>query len=443
MDFQHVTLDEIVDIVDAIAASVAVVDLDGTRPAGILACNVHFRNMLGMPREAVSCGHFREAVPDEVRSSLCSLIEDCASSVRSCESLQAFAAGDDRRWWRISAQPVLDTDRRPTAVLLTCIDVTETVDLEDRLATAKARLGAIIESAYDGIVSIDSDHRIVLFNAAAEAMFGYRADEVLGQRIEMLMPERFRDDHVQHVGRFARSPELSRTMSERIGEITGRRKDGSEFPLEAAISKMRVRGSLEFTAAMRDVSERVRLIEQLERQAKRDLLTGIYNRRAFYDRAAELIALSRRNGQPLAVAMGDMDHFKRINDRFGHAAGDAVLKVSSRIAQDVFRASDVPARMGGEEFAVLMPETEEHEAAIMLERLRQAMNRASGSPYWEGRTPIPFTMSIGVAAWRPEEATIDEALQRADKALYAAKRAGRDCVRSWSELAAHRLEKAS
>ncbi len=158
----------------------------------------------------------------------------------------------------------------------------------------------------------------------------------------------------------------------------------------------------------------------------RDPLTGVYNRRALGERLAAELARSRRFGHPLGLLMLDIDHFKQINDRFGHLAGDQVLIGIARFLRQQVRQSDFVARFGGEEFAILLPETDQEGARRFAERLRSAMGKLDFSP-----VPTP-SVSIGVAASR-EDDTPDSLLQRADAALYAAKRGGRDRVETQAE----------
>lgn len=426
--------DELPGLVEAVAASLAVIDLREGNAGRVVACNCQFRNMLGMRTGEGPGRPLREFVPRYAWRDVMSQIEECARCVAPVETVQPFDLQGQARWWRISAQPIVNGAREPTAILLTCIEITEKVELEEALKTANSRFGAVIQSAYDGIVTIDRDHRIKLFNAAAEEMFGYRADEVVGMPLDMLIPARYRGRHEQHVEQFAGSPIQSRQMFERGGRISGVAKDGTEFSVEVSIAKIQVDGSTEFTAIVRDISERARLIDELRRQATVDLLTGLLNRRAFYDRASDTIALARRHDHPLSVLMIDLDCFKETNDAQGHAAGDAVLRAAAAAGRSVLRKTDIFARIGGEEFAVLLPETGEEQAALLAERLRRTIEEARFEHDWDDIDPIAFTASIGVAPCLKEDELIDDGLKRADRALYAAKREGRNRVMRWSAL---------
>ncbi len=180
-----------------------------------------------------------------------------------------------------------------------------------------------------------------------------------------------------------------------------------------------------YTLVIRDISDQRESLEAHRRESACDHLTGIANRRTFFD-AAELELLRwRRAPRPLSLAMIDADHFKRINDRHGHAAGDAVLRNLAVLLTHTFRQVDVAARVGGEEFAVLLPSTALGPALGVAERLRKAV--ADAEVPFEGQL-LRYTVSIGVATMDEAVEDIGDLLKRADKALYAAKAAGRNLV---------------
>lgn len=164
----------------------------------------------------------------------------------------------------------------------------------------------------------------------------------------------------------------------------------------------------------------------LEKLAATDPLTQLYNRRYAQERLAEEIFRSRRHGHVLTVALFDFDHFKRINDDFGHQAGDDVLRLFANDSAAVCRRQDIYSRWGGEEFLAIFPETTQAEALTLLDRLITSIKRQG---YSSAQGTIKVTMSVGVASLRPTD-TRDELINRADKAMYQAKQDGRDCIRS-------------
>ena len=175
-----------------------------------------------------------------------------------------------------------------------------------------------------------------------------------------------------------------------------------------------------------DITERKLLEEELRRQAHVDYLTGVYNRRHFMERAEQELSRAHRYAKPLSMLMLDIDHFKQINDRHGHKVGDTVLKAVADLSQATFRDVDIVGRLGGEEFAALLPETDQPAALEAAERLRATI--ANARIPLPGAPPVSFSVSIGVSSMDSPEDNIDALLQRADKALYKAKDSGRNRV---------------
>jgi diguanylate cyclase (GGDEF)-like protein len=177
--------------------------------------------------------------------------------------------------------------------------------------------------------------------------------------------------------------------------------------------------------ALRLVRQRDAALNALERASVTDALTGLANRRGFDAAATAALQACQRRGEPAAIVMLDLDHFKRINDGFGHAAGDAVLRGVSDALRRHLRASDIAGRLGGEEFAILCPATTADQAARLAERILGEIRRAVPHPAGAGAT---VTTSAGIAQLERLDLGLDPALSAADRALYAAKNAGRDRV---------------
>ena len=297
--------------------------------------------------------------------------------------------------------------------------------LEEQLRLSEERLAGIIELAQDAILTTDVNLNITLFNPAAERLFGYAANEIVGRPLTLLIPERVRHSHTMFVTTFAASNVNTRPMSDR-GEVTGLTFDGREFPAEISIAKLQHPDGILYTAVVRDISERKRVEQELRRMATTDPLTGLWNRRRFMELSETELSRLRRYGRPVSVLMLDIDHFKAVNDTHGHAAGDEALCQLADICRSTLRETDHLGRLGGEEFAALLPETGLDEAADVAERLRQRL-AASAFPLSCGIT-LRITVSIGVASCADDDTAIDRALGRADRALYRAKNSGRNRV---------------
>lgn len=171
------------------------------------------------------------------------------------------------------------------------------------------------------------------------------------------------------------------------------------------------------------------LVRRLEATARTDTLTSMPNRRAFDERLQLELERAARTREPLSLLMGDIDRFKRLNDRFGHAAGDAALAEIGRVLCSECRAIDTPARIGGEEFAVLLPSTDSAAALTTANRLRAAISRITAG---DGK---PLTISFGVAEHPADGPTAPDLIAAADRALYAAKAGGRDRAERYEHFA--------
>ncbi|MBN8443771.1 MAG: GGDEF domain-containing protein [Thauera sp.] len=167
--------------------------------------------------------------------------------------------------------------------------------------------------------------------------------------------------------------------------------------------------------------------DALQRLATTDVLTGVANRRDVVERATREVARARRYGTPLVLAMLDIDHFKRVNDRYGHATGDRVLKALAGVAGGTLRRTDIFGRLGGEEFLFVLPQTARDGARVLADRLR-AGAEACASALDDDGAVVPFTVSIGLAAFDDPALDFDALLSRADKALYRAKADGRNRI---------------
>jgi diguanylate cyclase (GGDEF)-like protein len=174
------------------------------------------------------------------------------------------------------------------------------------------------------------------------------------------------------------------------------------------------------------------LLQQAQVLAATDPLTGVCNRRQLFTLGAYELQHARRLKKPLSVLAIDIDHFKQINDTHGHQVGDEVLRAAAHAFQSCLRQDDILARVGGDEFMVVLPSTDVHEAAPVAERIRLALQRQSIPASWP---PLHVTVSVGVARLTDDILDLDALLLRTDEALYAAKRAGRARVHIWSREA--------
>jgi diguanylate cyclase (GGDEF)-like protein/PAS domain S-box-containing protein len=286
--------------------------------------------------------------------------------------------------------------------------------LDTTAEAAAAVLAAVVENAGLGIALVGSDARPFQANPAFCRMLGRSEDELLAMTFaDFTHPDDVDADLALYGEMLAGSRDLYRIQKRYL------RKDGSVVWGSLTVSAVRrPSGDIAFAVGLvEDVTERVALQEELRQQALHDHLTGLPNRRLLDDRLTHAVRLAERQSHGLAVVAVDIDAFKTVNDRFGHAAGDEVLRAVARSLTDACRDSDTIARVGGDEFVVLCEGTDSAEHADRLaQRLRALL--ATSVPLPSGGT-VAITASVGASAGAPGD--LDGLLAAADRAMYAQK----------------------
>jgi len=291
--------------------------------------------------------------------------------------------------------------------------------VSDRDASRK-RKAAMLEAALDCVISIDHLGRIVEFNPAAERTFGWARADVIGKDMaRLLIPERLRAAHYAGIER-AGTVDSTEAVERRL-ESTAVRSDGSEFPIELSLTRLPSDGPPVFTAFLRDITTQRKRTHQLTFRATHDSLTKMLNSEAFMDRLAVAARHANIGGRSdVAVLFVDLDKFKAINDRFGHATGDRLLMAVARRLRTCVRPSDSIARMGGDEFAVLLERVED-EADIfsVVERIREELGR----PFHVDGHAIKASASVGIAKGSQVGPRAEDLIRAADAAMYEVKAA--------------------
>ncbi|MBB99363.1 MAG: sensory histidine kinase [Rhodobacteraceae bacterium] len=405
-------------LVNAIGASAAIFSADARDNFNILAANRPFAAMLDRDPEAMAGARLSDIFPRYLTHPLSERIIECLSTQNTTETELVIDRGGLVSWWRFVYSPILSGEGATRQVLNTCIDITEKKLLETSLSQSRSRFEAVVEAAYDGIISVDREHRIVLFNSAACQIFKIERDAAIGRPLETLIPSRFRNKHAGYLEGFKRSPINSRPMESRVA-VMGLRSDGTEFPAEVTIAKIKVGDEVEFTAVVRDISERAKLIDELQRAAIKDPLTGAYNRRQLSKILADEVERCRRFDHKMTLAMIDLNGFKSINDTHGHHIGDEVLTAFTRCLRANLRDVDTVGRWGGDEFMIIWPETGEEAADRAVKRIREALADVAQSFSVEG---VSIHFSIGLQE-TDGSLEAEEMILRADKLLYLEKRA--------------------
>lgn len=382
----------------------------------LVSANELYRQVLDGPVERQLGKDLQATLPRYIVADIRKAISSCIQHQAASEVEIAIERHGQIRWWRFIYTLISGQDGQ--RVLNTCIDISEKKQLEHSLQTSMRRFEAVINSAYDGIITIDDEQNIKMFNKAAGEMFSIDPAQAIGMSLSKLIPKRYRGNHGAHVEGFSESPTLSRPMYTRAS-VMGLRLDGSEFPLEITISKIQVGSNGEMTAVLRDISERALLIEELEQAAAIDPLTTIFNRRYFSQHLDTERKRCQRFGHNMALIMFDIDHFKSVNDAHGHSEGDKLLKTLAHQVKQQLRDVDIFARWGGDEFIILLPESQLSMAVSVAEKIRKKA----------ADTLSPISLSMGVINSNGEQETAD-ILHQVDSLMYAAKRAGRNRVAS-------------
>lgn len=273
---------------------------------------------------------------------------------------------------------------------------------------------SIIGAAGEGILRIDLDRRLNYANPAALEMLGYTSAEVLGHRAHELMHHTRPDGEPYPARECPIRHSLGEGLSQRVSDELFWRKDGSSMPVDYTSAPLREHGRIVGAVVVfDDVTEQRQLSAQLREQADHDGLTGLCNRRHFVEQLTEQMSYAQRYGRPGVLLMLDLDDFKLVNDSYGHPAGDRVLCDVGEILTARVRETDVVARIGGDEFAVLLRETSEAEGDHVAASLVAAI---------KGKPDPGVGASIGLASFDGGDTrTPDELLIAADVALYEAK----------------------
>ena len=364
---------------------------------------------------------------DEVRTQLIAAINAAKQGVDSRYDV-AVKMGDELVPIDLQIAPVRDSSGQIIGLLPTAVDITKRKKAEETTLAAKKQLELMTATVpgvvYQFMTTPQGRWSFLYVSKGIEDLYEITAEEVYHDHLA-LTDRILSDDRASYIESVERSTaSLSYWEHEhRIMTLNGKIK----WVLGKATTQQQADGSVLWSGILTDITERVLLMQELEQLAKTDVLTGLVNRRQFLELAELEITRSRRYNNMLTIMMMDIDYFKTVNDTYGHKAGDLVLQKLATICKDVLREVDIIGRLGGEEFAVLLPETVGMEAMDVAERIRQELENASVD-LPDQATTVKFTVSIGIATMTSRQETIDSLLQDADAALYQAKNSGRNKI---------------
>lgn len=408
------------DLFEKVPVGVFVVDAKGC----VLDCNETFLRMAGAPRERVIgfdlLGSSRDpALIPYLRRAL-------AGERVEFDTAYTSTTGDKASHYYYAFHPLEARGETPARLLCFAQDVARLKIVEaanEALRISEEKFAKAFRNGPDPMILSEIDTgRMHDVNESFSCIFGYSREESIGHgtlEIGLWPNEAARQQAV--------------TLMREQGMISNREinmrcKDGRILTMLGSAARIEIGGVPFWLVQLRDISERKQLELEIERQACTDYLTGIANRRHFMACAELEFARARRYKRPLALLMIDVDHFKRVNDSEGHLAGDDVLKEIAARCAPLMRGHDVIGRFGGEEFAVLLPETSLPEALRVAERVRSAVSARpitlSGS-----QAALVVTVSLGAAEIKEADESLADLLRRGDHALYEAKSAGRNCCR--------------
>jgi len=305
--------------------------------------------------------------------------------------------------------------------LIEARDITEHLRSARALRSREQWLEGIINTVADGIITIDHSGIVQSFNPAAERIFRFKAEEIIGKNIRELVPTPVTDEVAAELG-----VEWHRLAT--MGDnLVGRRKDGEIFPIEISMREMCHGDRVSYTGVVRDITARRRAEARIRHMAQHDPLTKLPNRTLFGDRLDAAVKRAERHKGRLAVVFIDVNEFKPINDTYGHQTGDQVLVGVSQRLQACLRKTDTAARLGGDEFVLILEEIsgDEHMAPLL-----QKIADLLGEPFDVGGVPLRVTASLGVAVYPDDALEPDRLVELADKAMYMAKHQGQNHIHS-------------
>lgn len=327
------------------------------------------------------------------------------------------ATGELRTYWSVK-EPLRDPAGTIIGMLGVSYDITDKKRLEDKVREQKRLLDTILDNIDALVYMKDANRRFIYANQSVADVFGRRVEDVVGSRDTDLMPPEVADAFWAKDQRILDSGQRH-TSEESFGDATGRQRHYWSIIVPWSSPD----GTPAVIGLTTDITELHELKEELKRQATTDHLTGIANRRRFYEFAEREFSRSQRHGSELSLIAIDIDHFKRINDSYGHLAGDRVLHDFAAWCQGTLRGEDLCARTGGEEFCILLPETGLDAAHALAERIRALTSEHGANAE---HPTLRISASFGIAGRIDTDRRFEDLFTRADRALYAAKQQGRN-----------------
>lgn len=319
-------------------------------------------------------------------------------------------------WLETIGKPIFDEEGNPSGAVFSSRNIGYRKEAEQALRTGEEKYHKILDNIDDGYYEVNLAGRFIFFNNVLPAFMGFTREELMNRSFKTAMDDKNAQKVFDAFNRVFRTGE-----SARLVEWESVRKDGSKVYVESSIALIRnAEGKLiGFRGVVRDITERKQFQEKLHQMAVTDQLTGLYNRRGFIALAEQQLKTAARKRKKFLLAFVDIDNMKRINDAWGHLEGDKTLVNAANALRQAFRDSDIIARIGGDEFAILAPEVAETMQAIFMDRLRQQLDVQNAGKHRKYK----LSMSIGSVFYDPESpSTLDELMSKTDMLMYDDKR---------------------
>jgi diguanylate cyclase (GGDEF)-like protein/PAS domain S-box-containing protein len=389
-------------------------------PSGEILYSKRYKEMMGFRDE--EAGHRVEDwetwIHPDSKAQVAAQMQTCLKGEVPSFSAEFRLRRNDGSWiWVLGRGKVVSRDERgnPLRMIGTQADITQRKQAEEQL-----RLAALVyQHCAEAMTVTDADNNIIAVNAAFTRLTGYEEHEVLGKNPRLLksglLDETFYQAMWDAIG----------TTGHWHGEISDVRKNGEVFVAWLSINTIQSQdgSSQRYVALFSDITEKKKSEDLIWHQANFDRLTKLPNRSMFHDRLAQEIRKTLRDDMPLAVLIIDLDHFKEVNDTLGHDMGDVLLIEAAHRIRACVRESDTVARMGGDEFTVILSQLD---GPGGVERVAQDIISALADPFILGEEKAFVSASIGITMFPADATEIEDLLKHADQAMYAAKNLGRN-----------------
>jgi diguanylate cyclase (GGDEF)-like protein/PAS domain S-box-containing protein len=327
----------------------------------------------------------------------------------------------ETRIYKAVKNPLYDTNGNIIGMCGVSTDITDEKKLQQTVKSQQHLLNAVLDNADAYIYMKDIDRTFQYVNSKVANLFGDTPENIIGKKDTEVLPIEVAEHfHLSDQKVFETNEKqiIEESSEDERGELRHYISTKIPYQLEEGIPAL-----IGFST---DVTELYALKEEFKKQANTDSLTELYNRRYFTDHSEREFYRAKRHLRIVSLISIDIDHFKNINDCYGHPAGDKVLMSVAKCLLPCIRQEDILARIGGEEFSILLPETTLQSAKVVAERIRLNQSNLSITGEWKGE--ITLTVSIGVTCIKFEDDTFDDFFRRGDKALYQAKALGRNQV---------------